>query len=255
MANITRYLQQTCVWERRQESTDGFGNWTYEPPQTIRCRHTTKTKQVAGQKERTHVDVTIYWTIQEIAIGDRINGEEIMARQNVVDRMGIQPPPAARLHPVMGDASSFLAGIERLEEKVGQGLLTGKLKVNQHYALDQHENFSYEHPRGGGPKYLAGPLMAMYPLYLAWLQVALLEYGLANQMALNMEDLSDKLDPAAPIDESPNPIRLRRSGHPIVIDNGEIVYDRAPLDPREPFIDPDDEDRAVAAESNATPTF
>lgn len=88
MANILRYLKQTCVWEQRSDTPDSFGNWTYAAPQTIRCRHTTKTKQVNHPKDRTHVDVTIYWTIEEIKIGDRINGEEIMARQNVVDRSG-----------------------------------------------------------------------------------------------------------------------------------------------------------------------
>ena len=48
-----------------------------------------------------------------------------------------------------------------------------------------------------------------------------------------MEHLASKLDPAAPIDEDPNPIRLRRSGNPIVIDNGSEVYNRAPIDPPE----------------------
>lgn len=88
MPSIKRYLKQTCVWERRSQVTDHFGNWVYEPPVTIPCRHTTKTKQVASPKERTHVDVTIFWTLQEIFIGDRINGEEIMARQNIVAKNG-----------------------------------------------------------------------------------------------------------------------------------------------------------------------
>lgn len=152
-------------------------------------------------------------------------------------------------------SSTFFTRVEELEEKVGDGNLTGKVEVNQHYALDQHENYSYEHPRGGGPKYLAGPLMASYHKYIQWLRFALLRESLVEAMALSMEDLSEQLDPAAPIDESPNPIRLRRSGHPTVTDNGEIVYDRPSQDPREPFLDPDDEERALIAESGATPTF
>lgn len=155
----------------------------------------------------------------------------------------------------MGNANSFLAGCERLEEKVGNGNLTGSVTVNQHYALEQHEHLGYEHPRGGGPKYLATPLMEYSYQYLEWLRIALLQQGIANQMAINMEHLSAQLDPAAPIDESPNPIQLRRSGHPVVLDSGEVVYDRAPLDPREPFLDPEDEERALAAESGASPTF
>ncbi|PLS86468.1 MAG: hypothetical protein CYG60_07090 [Actinobacteria bacterium] len=130
---------------------------------------------------------------------------------------------------------SFFAGVEALEENVGEGLLEGKVVVDQHYALDQHENFNYEHPRGGGPKYLINPLLEHVPAYVENLGEAVLGGNLVQAMAANMEDLSSHLDPAAPIDEDPNPIRLRRSGNPIVIDNGTEAYNRPPVDPREPF--------------------
>lgn len=37
--------------------------------------------------------------------------------------------------------------------------LHGRTTSPQKYALDQHENFTYRHPRGGGPKYLEKPFM------------------------------------------------------------------------------------------------
>lgn len=122
------------------------------------------------------------------------------------------------------------------------GDLVGELVVDQHYALDQHENLSYEHPRGGGPHYLRNPLLMHYAVYLQWLQAGLEADSMAEAMASAMEHLSTLLDPAAPIDADPNPIRLRRSGQPFVHDNGALVYHRPPQDPREPM-KPRDEDK------------
>ena len=133
---------------------------------------------------------------------------------------------------------------ERMEALIlaNLGDLEGELVVDQHYALDQHENFNYEHPRGGGPKYLINPLLENYLMYLEWLEFGVEADELEEMMILAMEHLSTLLDPAAPIDEDPNPIRLRRSGQPIVRSGGREVYHRPPIDPREPM-GPEDEDR------------
>lgn len=88
MTTIKRFLKQSCSWEKRSPKPDAFGNWTYDPPITLRCRKTTKAKQVNNQKERTYVDVSVYWTEEEISIGDRLDGEEIMARKNIVGFAG-----------------------------------------------------------------------------------------------------------------------------------------------------------------------
>lgn len=132
----------------------------------------------------------------------------------------------------MGD---FSARMTELIERVGDGILRGEVEVNQHYALDQHENFSYNHPRGGGPKYLSEPLQQNGVAYVGELADNLLEGDMKVAMAANMEHLQAELDPRAPIDKDPNPIRLRRSGNPKVFDNGAEVYNRPPLDPREPI--------------------
>lgn len=131
----------------------------------------------------------------------------------------------------MGD---FGARIEVLKELVGEGDLTGKVVVNQHYAQYQHETFGLNHPRGGGPHFLSNPLYQGGAGYIQNLADNVLDGGLIMAQSENMEDLSSKLDPAAPIDADPNPIRLRRSGNPIVLDNGAEVYNRAPIDPPEP---------------------
>lgn len=122
------------------------------------------------------------------------------------------------------------------------GTLEGELVVDQHYALDQHENMQYNHPRGGGPKYLWHPLLLHYELYLGMLGAALETTELKDGMIAALEHLSLLLDPAAPIDKDPNPIRLRRSGQPFVYDNGRVVYHRPPVDAREPM-GVDDEDK------------
>lgn len=152
-------------------------------------------------------------------------------------------------------ASTFVEGFAALREKVGEGTLKGSMEINQHYALEQHENLEYEHPRGGTAKYLSGPFMESYKRYMIWIAISVLKGELISAMAESMEDLSSQMDPRAPIDEDPNFIRLRRSGHPVVTDNGIVKYDRPPVDPREPMMAPDDEERALEAEINALPSF
>jgi hypothetical protein len=129
---------------------------------------------------------------------------------------------------------TFFAGCDLLRENVGDGDLVGTVEVNQHYALEQHENFGYIHPRGGGPKYLSQPLEENSAGYLQELGEAVLGGSLVAAMIENMEDLSSHLDPAAPIDEDPNYFRLRRSGNPKVTDQGAEVYNRPPEDPPMP---------------------
>ena len=85
---IKSYLKQTCVWQKRigeaPNQDPGWGGFEHEAPRTIRCRKTTKKKQVNNKGERTYVDVSVYWTEEQISIGDIIDGEEIMAIKNEV---------------------------------------------------------------------------------------------------------------------------------------------------------------------------
>ena len=45
------------------------------------------------------------------------------------------------------------------------GKVTGEVGFNTEYALDQHENHMYEHPRGGKDKYLEDPLVENEDIY------------------------------------------------------------------------------------------
>ncbi len=130
---------------------------------------------------------------------------------------------------------TFFAGCDALRAEVGDGDLEGSVTVDQHYAFEQHENFSYIHPRGGGPKYLSGPLDENIGQYMDALKDAVLGGSLVAAMIENMEDLVTHLDPAAPIDEDPNYFRLRRSGNPKVFDRGAEVYNRPAEDPPMPL--------------------
>ena len=141
--------------------------------------------------------------------------------------------------------STFEQGFQDLQRTVGFNELKGHEVVDQHYALDQHERMDYEHPRGGGPKYLSGPFLAEAPAALQAIAQTILEDGGEKAMIAFLETVSSRLDPAAPIDEDPNAIRLRRSGQPIVVSDGKTIYHRPPDDPREPYLDPEDEQEAM----------
>lgn len=118
----------------------------------------------------------------------------------------------------------FATGLMELSELVGDGELEGHVVVDQVYAHIQHENLTYHHPRGGGPKYLEAPLFAKAVEYFEIIAKDLLVTGPVAGMVHCVEDLSSTIEVTAPVlwwD-------LRRSGHPFVLSDGEIVYDRAP---------------------------
>lgn len=129
----------------------------------------------------------------------------------------------------------FFQRVEDLKADVGSGTLAGEVEVNQSYAQFQHETMNLNHPRGGGPKFLIGPLIANHEAYLQDIARSSFAEGrsITDAMIDSMEDLAGALDPAAPIDEDPNPIRLRQSGNPKVTDDGIEVYNRPPVSPRE----------------------
>lgn len=124
--------------------------------------------------------------------------------------------------------SSFDDRIRELADKVGTGSLKGSLEVSQLYALAQHENLSYRHPRGGQAEFLRQPLLDRHGDYLQKIADALLDGGAADAMADAMEDLSGQVERLAPIELG----NLRQSGHPTVTDKGATVYDRAPIQHR-----------------------
>jgi hypothetical protein len=113
-------------------------------------------------------------------------------------------------------------GWRRLLDQVGEGNLTGKLRVDQVYARYQHERGDLSHPRGGQAKYLSEPFMANYRDYLARVARSFLDGDPERTMAQCMESLATRVGSATPVLFS----NLRRSGNPQVFSNGSRVYDR-----------------------------
>lgn len=133
---------------------------------------------------------------------------------------------------------SFQEGCIELEKRIGHGDLSGKVIVDQVYAASQHEgtwvtgplagHVIRNHPRGGQAKFLEQPLFEKASDYMRNLADAVHDGFLTQAMAENMEDLADEVHDKAPREHE----ILRNSGHPVVTDDGETVYDRPPIFPR-----------------------
>ena len=119
---------------------------------------------------------------------------------------------------------SFQAKMNQLDAMVGHGEVEGKVIVDQVYAKYQHERLDLRHPGGGGPKYLGGPLLIQFREYYDRIADHVLDAGPVAPMIANVEDLSLQVFENAPFEFGD----LRASGHPVVKDNGAVVYDRAP---------------------------
>ena len=120
---------------------------------------------------------------------------------------------------------TFIAGIDRLIEETPKERITGHVVVDQVYAHYQHEGIGFHHPDGGEALYLKTPLYAKMGTYYDRLGKAAALGKLRDAMVENMEDLSMEVYQRAPWEFGD----LRASGHPIVEEDGTVVYDRQPL--------------------------
>jgi hypothetical protein len=119
----------------------------------------------------------------------------------------------------------FDARMAELAEMVGDGHLVAKVEVDQVYAKVQHEALDFNHPRGGQAKYLEQPWEGHATDFARRFAKALLEPGgLQEEARAIAEDGVTMVHDHAPVEFD----NLRRSGHPTVTDNGDVVYDRPP---------------------------
>lgn len=69
------------------------------------------------------------------------------------------------------DGSGAIAAAARFAKTVaesgGSPLVMAEVSFNTVYAAAQHEGLDYDHPKGGGPKYLEGPLGEFAPRLMA----------------------------------------------------------------------------------------
>ena len=82
---ITQYLNQTAQYEERLDSLDGWGQQSFNPPITIKCRYQTKHKLLKTKAGHEFIPVTEYMTEQPLKLGDRIDGQELQAVESIQD--------------------------------------------------------------------------------------------------------------------------------------------------------------------------
>lgn len=156
---------------------------------------------------------------------------------------------------------TFQVRIRELEDRVGDGDLTGSVVFDQVYAASQEVGYwktgpnagviIRNHPRGGGAHYLSDPLIENSERYMRNLAGrAYEEGGLSGAMADNMEDLSREAGNRAPKETD----ALSQSGHPTVTDDGHTVYDRPPVVPRLSEAELKSRGKGRVRESNFSPT-
>lgn len=122
---------------------------------------------------------------------------------------------------------TFAARITELQELVGKGRISGSVEVDQVYAHYQHERMDLRHPRGGGPGYLRNPLFQRAREFIQRVGSRFDDgrVGMDEAMGWAMEQLCVEVMVNAPVEFSD----LKFSGHPKVIDDGQTMYDRAPI--------------------------
>lgn len=124
----------------------------------------------------------------------------------------------------MGSSAAFEQRLSELADRVGDGVLTGRIEVDQVYARFQHEGLDLKHPKGGRAKYLEGPLYQKHRELYGRLAANVLHGSLEDAMRANVEALAVEV-----YDNAPREFHdLRRSAHPVVTDGDAVVYDRLP---------------------------
>lgn len=122
---------------------------------------------------------------------------------------------------------TFVDNMDRLLRETPDRI-EGRVEVDQVYAHYQHEHPEFHHPDGGQAFYLTEPLYAKADRYLKHVADSAINakgLGVRQAMIENMEDLSREVYERAPWEFGD----LRASGHPIVEEDGTVVYDREPL--------------------------
>jgi hypothetical protein len=120
--------------------------------------------------------------------------------------------------------------MDELAAIVGAGTLTARVEFDQAYAHRQHEDLTFRHAIGG-PKFLERALFENIPEYMELIARSVLRDGPKGGMILVAEDIASKAANNAPKRVIGDRV-LSNSAHPVVIDDGTIVYDRAPVDGR-----------------------
>lgn len=123
---------------------------------------------------------------------------------------------------------TFSERMTHLVGRVGEGDLVGSVVVDQVYARYQELGYSFRHPRGGQAEYLSTALYSVFQAQFEEMARELLELGPVPAMKRGVEEIVSRMAAKAPREFA----NLSLSGHPTVTDNGDVVYDRPPVQHR-----------------------
>lgn len=85
--NIRKYLKQTASWEERTGENDWL-EATYDDPVTLPARVEQIQRRVVATGGVEVLSETRVMLEQEVQTGDRIDGQQVQARENIVDLRG-----------------------------------------------------------------------------------------------------------------------------------------------------------------------
>jgi hypothetical protein len=86
--NLSRYLNQEVTYQPFATTTDNYGNRQYGAGQTLRARKEEKQRVVRDRSGAEQLSEATVLIREEIQVGELIDGSEIQARENFVDRRG-----------------------------------------------------------------------------------------------------------------------------------------------------------------------
>lgn len=121
-------------------------------------------------------------------------------------------------------ARDFDRTMRDLSDRVGEGVITARVEVDQVYAKYQHERTDLRHPGGGKANYLRDPLFSRHQADLRRVARTILEFGPIPGMTDAAESVSQGVYEQAPFEFGD----LKASPHPTVMDGSTLAYDRPP---------------------------
>lgn len=82
--NLKGFLKQTTSWEAKTGESD-WGDPTYAAPVTLRARVEEKQRRVLNAAGNEVLAETRVMLVDEVAVGDRLDGKQVQARESIVD--------------------------------------------------------------------------------------------------------------------------------------------------------------------------
>jgi hypothetical protein len=134
----------------------------------------------------------------------------------------------------MAGADEFIRRIDYLDDQVGHGKIVAGCTVDQIYAQNQHQNLRFQHTVGRS-HYLGGPLLENATRLLNRIAESVIDEGgshLRRAMIGTAEEMARFVLMNAPRDPDIGDV-LANSGAPWVTSQGQSIYQRPPVQPRE----------------------